>query len=377
MSAEPLSWVMIMPFFKPAPGGCAYYLDTITRALAEQGDRVLIVTEQHPCTPRHEVLEGTDGKVEIMRLFPYRAGRAKKDWRSFVAYFFANLSYLRLPGIVRKRARMGFGAPRTLVHGCMFYNPNSLKFEVDSLKPEGDGLLVVDVRDMQFPDDEIALLEKFDRIVTSSLGVADDLERRSVPRAKITPIPMPFTFPPEPDQATVAATLEKHGLAGKRFLLNPNGISRDKLYGEMRDAMPLIRNQPGMEDIVLVSVGRDRDRTEADDRSEQAGLSLYLGPIPRDELLSLMKAAHFVVILSPNEAISRAALEAMAVGGRVILPDVEEFRAECGSHICADPTPEKVAQMVTDLAAEPMPRFGFERHLDPHYQPMYRALGKA
>ena len=337
---------------------------------------MLVITERHPAAPRREVLEGTEGRVLILREFPFRAGRARKDWLSLIAYFITNISYLKLPGIVLQWASQENSALRTLIHTSLFYNPNSLKRVVEKLRLNSSSTLIADVRDMQFPDAEIHLLDRFDRIVTSSHGVAEDLARRGASPNKITPIPMPFTFPPVPEACTVQATLEKHGLTGKRFLLNPNGISRAKLYVEMREAMPLIRSMPEMQDVELVSVGRDRDRTDKDNEVERSGSARFLGPIPREELLSLMRAAMFTLILSPNEAISRAALEAMAVGGRVILPDVAEFRVECASHICTDPTPANIARMVTKLADAATPRFGFERHLEPNYLPLYRALHK-
>ena len=93
----------------------------------------------------------------------------------------------------------------------------------------------------------------------------------------------------------------------------------------------------------------------------------------RDELFALMRAAWFTLVLSPNEAISRAALEAMAVGGRAILPDVAEFRAECATHICSRIEPEHIAELVVRLADAPMPAFGFERHDAARYVPLYRA----
>src|SRR3546814_10644728 len=87
----------------------------------------------------------------------------------------------------------------------------------------------------------------------------------------------------------------------------------------MRDAVARLRQTPGLEDVTLVTVGRKRDRGPEDDDVEARGEAMYLGPVDRETLSSLMQAALFTLILSDREAISRAALEAMAVGGRVIL----------------------------------------------------------
>src|SRR3546814_16913949 len=120
-----------------------------------------------------------------------------------------------------------------------------------------------------------------------------------------------------PDQKETAAVIERCGLAGRPFLLNPNGITTAKFYPQMRDAVARLRQTPGLEDVTLVTVGRKRDRGPEDDDVEARGEAMYLGPVDRETLSSLMQSALFTLIMSDREAISRAALAAMAVGARV------------------------------------------------------------
>src|SRR3546814_15062800 len=104
---------------------------------------------------------------------------------------------------------------------------------------------------------------------------------------------------------------------------------------------------------------------------------MYLGPVDRETLSSLMQAALFTLILSDREAISRAALEAMAVGGRVILPGLAEFRRECASHVIVSPTADTLARKLVELKDDPMPRFGFERHLESEFDRKRVGSGKS
>ena len=379
MTPDKIFWLLVVPFVKPAPGGCATYVDTLVRGLAGAGDDVLVVSEQHPDAPRSEKLDTGPGSATVLRKFPYRAGRAKKDLWSYVAYARSNFDYLGLPGLLRREfVQSDAGRVVMLLHSSLLYNASVLPWILSQFR-NIDGThveMVVDVRDMQFPDIRLPNIREFSQVVTSSIGVAEDLIARGADRAKIVQIPMPFIMPTRPDDRTIAATLDCFGLAGRRYLLNPNGISRSKGYGQMREATRALRTNPVFEDIVLVTVGRDRDRTAADDLAEKEGLAIFLGPVSREHLLALMCPALFTLILSPQEAISRGALEAMAVGGQVILPDVAEFRIECETHIWKQTGSEDLSCMITRLADAEMPRFDFGRHQPSKYIPAYRALGR-
>src|SRR3546814_13420476 len=84
------------------------------------------------------------------------------------------------------------------------------------------------------------------------------------------PVEMPET---RPDPKETAAVIERCGLAGRPFLLNPNGITTATFYPQMRDAVARLRQTPGLEDVTLVTVGRKRDRGPEDDDVEARGAS--------------------------------------------------------------------------------------------------------
>lgn len=371
-------WIIVSPVFSPAPGGGAIYNDTIGRALAAAGDNVLVIAERHPGEPIRSLFSEAGGKAEVFRYLPYRAGRSAKDWRSYVAYALANLWYLRLPNIIRREAaRDDYASVTILLHSSLLYNPSLLEGVLQGLRPKSGihSLLVADVRDYRFPSSKLHLLGNFDAIITSSEGVALDLARRAPSISnRLAPIPMPFSPPDRPSEATVEQVLSRHRLVPERYVFNPNGIADAKHYPAMRDAIPLLRQHPGFENAILVTAGRERDRRDTDRRAEERGLTRYLGTLPHNEILALMKGALITPILSDREAISRAALEAMWVEGRVLLPDLPEFRQDCGSHVCSQITPENIANLIVRLAGKPMPPFSFTNHAAETFVPMYRRL---
>lgn len=372
-------WVIITPVFLPAPGGGAIYSDIIARALSNTGGDVLIITEQYPGCPLREErsVSGISGRIFIERLLPYRAGRSEQDWRSYLAYAQANLLNFRLPAVVGRYVKCTQKEDvKILLHSAFLYHWNTVAFQVKRLRrvfgPSLD--VAVDVRDLQMPDRTLKHLPAFNAVVTSSQKVADTLRWRAADLPPVVTIDMPFEAPQLPGAALQSQWLDKWALTERPYLLNPNGLKTSKHTPAMRDAIPLLRQHCGLEELVLVTIGRERDRTAADTAAETRGEALYLGPVPHEKVLALMKKALFTLILSDQEAISRAALEAMSVGGRVLLPNLAEFNRDCASHVVSSPTKEAIAAKVLELKAHPMPTFEYGRHGKEAFLPKYLSL---
>lgn len=366
-------WCIISPVFKPAAGGGAIYSDTLARQLAMAGCNVEVWVEKHPGQPDREVLDASPGQAVVNRMFPYRAGRERRDIASYIAFAAANFQYARLPGQIRKLAAQGHDSVRILLHSSFLYRPTIFPFLLGALRQTGvaDTRLLLDVRDYGMPRTARKFLSAFDRIVTSSEGVAQFLD---VPD-RTFPILMPFERPDRiPSQGEISAALAKFDLSGKTFLLNPNGISKSKHIDTMRDVIPLLRQNEGFEKIVLVNAGRERDRTPEDNASEARGESLYVGSLGREDLHALMVASLFTLVLSDREAISRSALEAMALGGRAILPDLPEFRRDCGDFVLSDISPKSLARKIVAMEHIPMPQYRFDLHEAREYIPRYLSI---
>ena len=366
MSEDRPLWLIITPVYRPAPGGGAIYTDTLARALAEEGANVVVATEGFPGERSVQVIEMTRGSVVVRRMFPCRAGRAEIDWRTYRDYARQNVKMLGLPGMLAGIAEEhGARDAIVLIHSSFFYKPSLMPFILCRLRRTlpGHVRLVADVRDYQFPDRQLRLLPLFDRICTSSRGVADDLRHRLPTIAdRLYPIDLPFAGPATPSDSAVDDVLARYGLERGRFLFNPNGIPDAKHYPVMRDAIPLVRAHAGFENVILLTAGRVRARRAADREAEESGIAKAIGLVPHAEVLALMRGALATAVLSDREAISRAALEAMWIGGNVILPNLAEFSEDCPDHVCANVTPEGVAALVVELPSKPRPMYRFERH---------------
>ncbi len=369
-------WCVISPVFKPASGGGAIYNDILARTLARAGDDVIVWVEKYPGHPAVEQLDAAPGTAKVRRTFPHRAARARKDLLSYIAYAASNASYILLPSQIRQAAQNGYARVRILLHASFLYNLNLFPVLLDRLKNTGvaDSKLLLDVRDYSLPASKAPLLARFDGIIASSQGVAEFLISERGGDGRILPILMPFERPIVPDPDETRRVLERHGLAGKRFLLNPNGISLAKHSDVIREGASILRRDPRFSDALLVIAGRERDRATADSAAERRGDAIYLGNVEHRELHSLMKAAMFTVILSNREAISRSALEAMAVGGRVLLPDLPEFNRDCASHVVSEVSGAALASKIVQLHDMPMPAYQFSDHEPEAFVPLYRSI---
>jgi hypothetical protein len=375
MSSRSL-WYIVTPVYKPAPGGGAIYTDILARALAGEGADVIVETEGFEGQPRYEQWRDGQGSITIDRRYPLRAGRPVRDWRSYLAYAAQNLIMLGMARRLARAARIKrYDSVVVLVHCSLLYNRTVLPSLLGQLrKAHSEASLVIDVRDPTFGADLAPQFACFDAAVGCSQGVANKLRGMLQQRVPVAHIPMPFEHPEPPSDEEVAATLARHGLARGRYLFNPNGIANGKHYPVMREAVSHLRRRPGFEDVVLVTAGRQRDRTALDDEAEARGDCRYIGLVGQEEALALMRGAMMTLVLSKQESISRAALEAMSVGGRVLLPDLEEFRGVCAGHICADVAPQSVAESVAALSEVPTPAFEFENHSRERFVPAYLQL---
>lgn len=324
------------------------YIDTLARGLAGAGDDVLVVSEGHPDAPRREILDAGPGHAEIVRQFPYRAGRARKDWMSYLAYARANLDYLRLPAMLKEEASSRNVARIVmLLHSSLLYNASVLPGILDRFRRVGPRQveMAVDVRDPLVPASLLPLLARFDRAICCSKGITDQLTP-VLPSVQVDHIPIPFAEPALPDDAEVVATLERFGLTGQRYVFNPNGVAKAKGFDTMLEAVRALRQRPGYEDVILLSIGRSRDWSEREDRAVAEGVLKFLGPVPNPVALQLASRGLLTLILSKNEGLPRSSLESIGLGQPVIVPVLPEFTESIPSHVAVSDDPQDLAEQM-------------------------------
>jgi glycosyltransferase involved in cell wall biosynthesis len=371
-------WYMVAPLYKPAPGGAAVYTDLLARALADAGAHVVVATEAFTGQPRHQEIATKSGTLTIERLFPMRAGRAERDWRSYLAYLVQNLHLLMLPRrLANSVRRTGATSVTVLIHSSLFYNPGVLPKLLGRFRRAlpGRTKLVIDFRDPKFDERLTPVFAKADAVIGCSQAIADNLRKILPARVEVNHIPIPFEPPPLPTEDEIAAARQRFGLSGIPYIFNPNGVSDEKRYPEMLEIVRAMRDIAGHEFTALVTIGRSRDWSARDDQAEAEGLLRYVGVVPNDVAVALAGGAIATVILSRIEGLPRSGLETLAIGKPLLAPDIAEFREFIPASVVRSESPALIAKQALELAAAPAAeRYPLERHRMADLVNSYRAL---
>jgi hypothetical protein len=379
MSSRSL-WYIVTPVYKPAPGGGAIYTDILARALATDGADVVVESEAFPGEPRSEEWSTGRGSIKLNRLYPLRAGRAERDWRSYLAYAAQNLKMLGMPRRLARAMRARDSDKVTvLVHSSLLYNHGVLPFVVRRLRRACPAaILVVDVRDPKFDEALGPVFSQFDAAVGCSEAITAKLRALLPERVRVMTIPIPFERPDALTEAEIAAALAQHGLQDVPYLLNPNGVSEAKRYPEMLEVVRALRAKPGYERARLVTIGRKRDWAKRDDEAVREGLLSYVGVVNNRAALALAGGAQATIILSRVEGMPRSGLETLAIGKPLLAPEIKEFVEAIPSSVVASNNPEEIAeQAIGLLTSQTVERYPLDRHEMTNLVPLYRSLERA
>lgn len=307
--------------YAPAPGGAANYTKLLATYLSENSaiQRVDVFTEAFPEQPK--LYRSTSDKLRVHRIFPWRAGREQRDWRSYLAYAKQNVQLHRL------RSWLPRDLDVLLVHAQFHYNPNLLERALRKLRDDSANTLqlILDVRDPLMPYAKRACIELYDDVICCSNNVFKHVRELSQKRAQLHLIPILFQ-PPILAEQEVDDICKKYGLLGKRYLIGTNGISLAKRVDMCLEVTQRLR--AAEKDLFLVVAGRRRDWGSIFAKAQGDGALKYVGALPQRELVALVSRSQLHMNPSPIEGLPRASLEAMAVGTPVLLPpNVPEFMA--------------------------------------------------
>jgi len=373
-------WYIVTPVYRPAPGGGAIYTDILARALAADGADVVVETEAFPGEQRRERWHEGRGSVNVERLYPLRAGRAERDWRSYLAYAVQNLRMLGLPGRIGKAIRQAGARSLTiLVHSSLLYNRSVLPAVLRQVRrTHPTATLIVDVRDPKFDAALVPAFSLFDAAIGCSEAITAKLRALLPERMRVMTVPIPFERPAVPTQAEIEDAIVQHGLQGIPYLLNPNGVTEAKRYPEMLEVVRALRAEPGYERACLVTIGRKRDWSERDDAAVGEGLLRYLGVVKNRSGLALAGGALATIILSRVEGMPRSGLETLAIGKPLLAPDIQEFAEAIPSSVVKSTRPKEIAEQAIALSTgQGAERYPLEHHEMANLVPLYRSFERA
>lgn len=329
--------MIITPIFYPAQGGASTYYNLLSKKLVESDKvkRVTILTERFPGTDARETLSG--GAIRVIRYFPFRAGGKINSISKYIRYAVQNLQYLAIPGMIRKLS------PDVVMIHSSFHNVMNLLQLIVPLVAR-NVKVVSDVRDHQLPEKSLTQLAVYDRIIACSENVVAHLQKRPELMPRVLHIPV---IQEQLAITDARATLAKYELEAQQYILYAGLIKQKKGLEILLNTYQKLRERGLRLSLLLVGLIRDRNLVRLSDRIPGVRI---LEPLPRDELLHLMKHAAINVSLSLSEGMGRVSLEAIALSSRVLLPQgIPEFDRYCPNMVARSLDPDQLADQIEAL----------------------------
>jgi glycosyltransferase involved in cell wall biosynthesis len=201
------------------------------------------------------------------------------------------------------------------------------------------------------------------KIVVLSEGAQQELERRGVPREKLSLIPNAADLDVFRPGVVDDGFREQHGLEGRFVALYAGAMGRANGLDQLVDAAEALRRR-GDERVAIVAVGDGGERPRLEERARELGLEnlRFLPPVPKEQLAGIIGASDVTLTIfapypvletnSPNKF-----FDSLAAGKPVVVNLdgwlrrlVEE--SEAGAWVPAG-EPEALAWALSALAGDP------------------------
>jgi glycosyltransferase involved in cell wall biosynthesis len=331
--------MIITPIFPPVAGGAATYYGLLTSGLLANGsvEHVTVITEYFRGRKRDEAAVQN---IEIVSLFPYRAGGKKSKFQQYFLYGVQNLLYIFIPLLVRKHK------PDVVIVHSSFHNFFNLVIAPVVRRIAKKVAVISDVRDHQLPVKQLKQLEVYHAIIACSLNVRDHIQQDGMFTGHIRHIPViqePMTVP----RAGASRSLDKYELTNESYFLYAGLIKEGKGIELLMHTYEKLRSR-GCK-LELIITGENKDSRLLKRLLSITGVR-WLGPVEREELLDLMSCSSMALNLSGSEGMPRTSLEALALGVPVLLPQgIPEFVEHCKDYVVCSSDPELVASQIEKL----------------------------
>jgi glycosyltransferase involved in cell wall biosynthesis len=179
-----------------------------------------------------------------------------------------------------------------------------------------------------------AAARRADLVITvSEAAAAEILEHTSISPRRLRVVPNGVDLV-RPDEATVAATLARHSLAGTPYVLWAGSLEPRKNVGVLVSAFArLLAAEPDLPHrLVLVgpSGWLDGELLPAADRAALGDRLVRVGLVTEEELRALYAGADLFAFPSIHEGFGLPVLEAMAQGTAVVCSDIPALREVSG-----------------------------------------------
>lgn len=312
--------LIISPVYNKTVGGAAVYYRILSENFMKDGHDVTLVSD----------VGGKNFKGHYIGLFPSWAGSDRSFLRDAIYYFWQNVQYLKLFSIFNQGQ-----FDIAIVHSS-FYNHPGIFSKILSVivMRHPKTLFVADVRDRMISDNRISNLKIFHKIIACSKNIVDFLYGKGINK-NVFYIPV-IQEKLDISSSCVASVVAKNGLNDLEYCISVGAVKEDKSVDKLLKAFLNVRKIVESQlDLVVVGLLKT-ENVEVKKLLSQPGVH-YLGALPRNDVLALMKGASLCINLSPNEGMPRASLEAIALNKPVLLPpNIPEFNQYCKNFVVDD-----------------------------------------
>ena len=324
--------MIITALYPPAVGGAATYFSSVAPELAQRDEieQLTVLTERMPGQPR----ESTEGKLLLLRCLPTRISLPQRRWLAHaVTYVLTQLWFAaHLSHLVRKY-NVDLIHFHTRYGGRLFY---------DALR-RSRVPVIADLRDKM--TDPARLVGVADRLLCCAEGVHRFAIEGGFPAERTAPIPIPFTPPEIPSPEQVSDAHRRYGLGEGPYLLFVGDITYNKGVYELLEAYQ--RWQPAHTEVRLVFAGTNREGARFLEQVGRTTGATYLGHVPRQDALALMRGAEVVTLPSRSEGLPRVILEAVALGRKVMCPPgIPEFERHLPESVLSEVSADSITRML-------------------------------
>lgn len=322
-SISKMDVALLFSLYPPNVGGCAVYSDILIRGM-DADDRVRSVWFLTEYSGGSKLIDSTR-KAKILRFLPPRDSRPRRHLLAHALLFVINQIFIALFLTLFRL----LSSKNRVVHIHNRYGRRWVGVYCRLI-----GLpAVLDVRDRFYLETGLPV---FDKIICASESIQNDLQQRGLEN-KLISIPVPM------DLDEVQSFLKCEPLISQPYILFVGAMTESK--GVFRLIQAYCSSLLPEMNTRLVLVG-PKNTTNLEERLEFEGVE-YLGPKPRHDVLCIIRHAALLVLPSNAEGMPRVALEAIALGVPVILPEgVGDFEEHCPQCLLKDNSVENLTAML-------------------------------
>jgi glycosyltransferase involved in cell wall biosynthesis len=318
-----LKILVALTYYRPHVSGLTIYVERLSRALAERGHEVTVLTSQYDRSlPLEERVEGVR-VVRVPVLFRVSKGVIMPSFGLVATRLVRehDVVSLHLPQ---------FDAAGLAVRGLLMRRPTVLTYHCDLHLPDGDFNRIVDR--VVFLANSMAGLAS-DRVIAYTRDYADHSPFLRGFRSRLEVIPPPVVMR-SPSAEEVAAFRQRHGLDGRRVIGFAARFATEKGIEYLLDALPTIRAEYPNVKVIFAGpyeriVGEEHYYARLRPAIDALGDAWrFVGTLSSEEMPAFFGSTDCLVVPSINstESFGLVQVEAMLCGTPSVASDLPGVR---------------------------------------------------